>query len=40
MHGLGLMSVQKIVEKYDGLIEINDVDSLFKVDVTFYDEEV
>ena len=40
MHGLGLMSVQKIVEKYDGLIEISDEDNVFRVVVTFYDEEV
>ena len=40
MHGLGLMSVQKIVEKYDGLIEISDEDNVFRGVVTFYDEEV
>ncbi|MEI3331982.1 MAG: ATP-binding protein [Coprococcus sp.] len=40
MHGLGLMSVQKIVEKYDGLIEISDEDNVFRVVVSFYDEEV
>ena len=39
MHGLGLMSVQKIVEKYDGLIEISDEDNVFKVVITFYGEE-
>ena len=39
MHGLGLMSVQKIVEKYDGLMEISDEDNMFKVVITFYGEE-
>lgn len=34
MHGLGLMSVQKIVEKYDGLMEISDKDNVFRVVVT------
>lgn len=33
-HGLGLMSVQKIVEKYDGLMEISDKDNVFRVVVT------
>ena len=36
MHGLGLMSVQKIVEKYDGLMEISDTDNVFKVIVIFF----
>ena len=34
MHGLGLMSVQKIVKKYDGLMEISDKDNVFRVVVT------
>ena len=30
------MSVQKIVEKYDGLMEISDTDNVFKVIVIFF----
>lgn len=35
MHGLGLMSVQKIVEKYDGYIEIIDENQKFKITIAF-----
>lgn len=35
MHGLGLMSVQKIVEKYDGYIEIIDENQNLKITIAF-----
>ena len=35
MHGLGLMSVQKIEEKYDGYIEIIDENQKFKITIAF-----
>lgn len=35
MHGLGLMSIQKIVEKYDGFMDISDDAYVFRVTLVF-----
>ena len=36
-HGLGLMSVQRVINKYHGEMIINDVEGVFSVDLMIYD---
>lgn len=36
VHGLGIKNVKKIVEKYNGSIEINDESGLFDVRLILY----
>lgn len=35
-HGIGLQSVQKLVEKYGGMIKVEKEDGIFRVQTTFY----
>ena len=35
-HGYGLKNTEKTVEKYDGYMEINHSESIFKIDVLLY----
>ncbi len=35
-HGYGLKNIERVVQKYDGYMEINHTNSLFKVDILLY----
>lgn len=39
IHGLGLVSVEKIVEKFEGLIEIKDADHIFDVFISLFPKQ-
>ena len=39
IHGLGLVSVEKIVEKLEGLIEIKDTDHMFTVFISLFPKQ-
>ena len=36
VHGLGIRNVRRIVEKYDGSMEISDRDHIFEVRILLY----
>ena len=40
VHGIGMLSVKKVVEKYDGDLKINTCDNIFEVVVIMYLEGV
>ena len=40
VHGIGMLSVKKVVEKYDGDLKINSCDNIFEVVVIMYLEGV
>lgn len=37
-HGIGLMSVEKSILKYDGVMDININDGLFTIEVTLHND--
>ncbi len=39
-HGIGMLSIKKVVEKYDGDLKINSCDNIFEVVVIMYLEGV